>query len=111
MCKKCEELGFCEAAEDEEQTVMQELATMQEAVVAMASNIVDQGKRIGELVKTTATLNYQCYEQDKRIKALEELLEEWATIGSSDFYSKAYDELQEKTARLLGIDDDHIDAP
>ena len=100
-----------EEDEDEEQTIMQELAAMQEAVIAMAANIVDQGQRIEALVKTTATLNYQCYEQEKRVKALEALVQEWATIGTSDFYTKVYEELQEKTAKLLGIDDASSDTP
>lgn len=87
--------GTLEPQESED--LASELATMQEAGVAMAANIVDQGERI-------ASLKGDLAQAVEHIKALEQLLREWRQHWLSPFGSKAPDELVHLTEQLLGED-------
>lgn len=87
--------GTLEPQESED--LASELATMQEAGVAMAANIVDQGERI-------ASLKGDLAQAVEHIKALEQLLREWRQHWLSPFGSKAPDELVCLTEQLLGED-------
>jgi hypothetical protein len=78
-------------------TLETELLTMQEAGVAMAANIVDQGKRIEELQGDLA-------QAVSHVKDLEELLKEWKKYGQPSFDAKSPDELVDLTEQLLGED-------
>lgn len=87
--------GTLEPQESED--LASELATMQEAGVAMAASIVDQGERI-------ASLKGDLAQAVEHIKALEQLLREWRQHWLSPFGSKAPDELVCLTEQLLGED-------
>lgn len=85
--------GTLEPQESED--LASELATMQEAGVAMAANIVDQGERI-------ASLEGDLAQAVEHINALEQLLREWKKYGQPSFDSKHPDELVHLTEQLLG---------
>lgn len=73
----------CDKQVDEIANLEDQLETMQEAGVAMANNIVDQGKRI---------------------EALQELVREWRAFGWTDDVSGSLEwlDLDTKSAQLLG---------
>jgi hypothetical protein len=80
-----------------------ELEVMQQAGIAMAANIADQGKRIQELEKGRLYYMRQCDAYVDKVAELEELIEEWRSLAESqkdlpDVLLK----LQERTAKLLG---------
>lgn len=89
------ETGTLELQGEDEEDLASELATMQEAGVAMAASIVDQGKRIEELQGDLASAV-------SHIKALEQLVREWKKYGQSVWECKHPDELVYLTEQLLG---------
>jgi len=62
----------------------------------------EQEKRIDDLVETTARQNFNNYEQEKRIQALEQLVKEWSSCNWSVASARDLKKLQEKTSQLLG---------
>lgn len=86
-----------EDPEEEEMGLEEEFAAMQEAGIAMAANIADQGIHIEAL---TRTINDAC----EHIEALERLVREWYKFGQASCNAKTSDMLLAETEELLEED-------